>query len=124
MKIVQQIKPQNSHPEVSPVTDLKRVAVLILIMIVVAGGVGVTTLSVLYQAALNEERLRLMETVRCATSMLEAIAEFSQIHSNDYALGGARAATLAQIQAAHGRYEQRTEVADIMVAERQGDDIV
>lgn len=124
MDTVQQVRPQNSRLWLGPATDLKRVAVLILIMTAVAGSVGFTALGTLYRAALNEEGLRLMETTQCTTSMLEAIADFSRIHNRDYAPGGARGAALAQIQAAHRRYESLGEIAEVMVAERQGEDIV
>nr|MBS0021732.1 PAS domain S-box protein [Gammaproteobacteria bacterium] len=124
MDTVQQVQPQNSRLWLGASTDLKRVAVLILIMMVVAGSVGVTALGTLYYAALNEEGLRLMETARCATSMMEAIADFNRVHNRDYAPGGARGATLAQLQAAHRRFQYLAKLAELMVAERQGDHIV
>lgn len=124
MDTVQQVPPQNSRLWLGAATDVKRVAVLILIMMVIAGSVGVTALATLYYAALNEEGFRLMETARCTTSVIDAIADFSRVHNRNYASGGVRGATLAQIQAAHRRFQYRGKLAELMVAERQGDDIV
>ena len=103
--------------------ERKRVLVLILIMalscLIVA---GITILS-LYQAAISEERERLVETAQSQARLIEAVARYDAIYSKSYTPGGARAATLSQIKDAHKRYEQSGRTAEFTLAERKADSI-
>ena len=103
--------------------ERKRVLVLILIMafscLIVA---GITILS-LYQAAISEERERLVETAQSQARLIEAVARFDAIYSKSYAPGGARAATLSKINESHNNYEQSNRIVEFTLAERKGDSI-
>jgi hypothetical protein len=56
-----------------------------------------------YHAALEEERRRLMEHVRCTTSVLEASTAFVRTHRPSDTPGGVEAAVLTLMQEAHTR---------------------
>lgn len=104
--------------------DRKRVAALILILIAVAVVVSATASVVLYQAAVERERLRLIDLVRSQARLMEAVAEFDQAHMP--AGEDAAAATLAQIKAAFTRF-QRTGLGasgEFVIGRREGDKIV
>ncbi|MFZ1414978.1 MAG: PAS domain S-box protein [Defluviicoccus sp.] len=104
--------------------DRKRVAALILILIAVAVIVGATASIVLYEAAVERERLRLVDLVRSQARLMEAVAEFNQTHVP--AGAGAAAATLAQIEVAHTRF-QRTGLGtsgEFVIGRREGESIV
>lgn len=92
---------------------------LTLIMIAAVSVAGGATLFLLYEAAFEEQRLRLVETAKSQASLMEAMARFDQEYSRDYP-GGATAATLSQIKAAMSRFSGRSEFT---IARRQGDTI-
>lgn len=104
--------------------DRKRVAALILILIAVAVVVSATASVVLYQAAVERERLRLVDLVRSQARLMEAVAEFNQAHVP--AGEDAAAATLGQIEAAYSRF-QRTGLGasgEFVIGRREGERIV
>jgi PAS domain S-box-containing protein len=103
---------------------MKPVWVLVLVLTAVAGGTGATMLGVLYHAAFAEERQRLIEHVRCTTSILEASTAFVRTHRPSDTPGGVEAAVLGLMQEAHTRYERFSEGVDITLTQRQDDDIV
>jgi PAS domain S-box-containing protein len=105
------------------VANYKWVFLLIVIMMIVAGAIGMAAVSILYYTAFEEERQRLVEITQNQARLIEAVALFNQAHSRDY-LDGSRAATLSQIKAAHDHYEGIGETGELMMAERQGDKIV
>ena len=104
--------------------EYKRVLLLIPIMAVVAAVIGGAAIGVLYDVALGQERLRLMETAQSQARLMEAVARFDQEYST-YP-GGSLAATLAQIGDAHERFRQHGlgETGEFTLARREGDDIV
>lgn len=101
----------------------KRIVLLILIMtsiVLIAGGIAV---GLLYNTAFLEEEARLQETARSQARMIEAVAKFDKIYSNDYP-EGAGAATLSQIKYAHARYDGFGETGEFVLARRENDRIV
>jgi PAS domain S-box-containing protein len=104
--------------------ERKRVLFLVLIManasLIVAG----VTLYILYGAAFEEERERLLETVQSQARLIEAIARFDATHSKNYIGESAREATLSQIIEAHKNYEHSGKTAEFTLAHRQGDHII
>ena len=104
-------------------SERKRIFILILIMALSSLVVAGITIFSLYQAAINEERERLVETAQSQARLIEAVARFDAIYSKSYAPGGARAATLSQIIEAHKRYEQSGRTAEFTLAERKADSI-
>lgn len=104
--------------------DRKRVAALILILIAVAVVVGATASVVLYEAAVERERLRLVDLVRSQARLMEAVAEFDRTHVPAHR--DATAATLGQIEAAYTRF-QRTGLGasgEFVIGRREGERIV
>ncbi|HOI09481.1 MAG TPA: hypothetical protein PK313_03290 [Myxococcota bacterium] len=102
---------------------VKRMFLLVGVMSVVAAGVTIATIAILYRTALGEERLRLQEAAQSQARLIESIARFDETYSREYP-GGARAATLAQIVDAHSRYRGFGDTGEFMVARREGDTIV
>jgi PAS domain S-box-containing protein len=96
---------------------------LILIMTAVAVGIGVAAITILYNAALDEERFRLVETAQSQARLMEAVARFDELYSLNYP-EGSKAATIAQIKDAHERYLGFGETGEFTLARRVGDDII
>ena len=104
-------------------TPRKRVLLLISIMAFAVLLVLVSSLSMLFQTALDEERARLVETAKSQARLIEAIARFDAKYSNDYP-SGAREATLSQIVDAHRHYRGFGETGEFTLSRRDGGDIV
>jgi len=101
----------------------KRLILLILIMTTVAVGIGVAAITILYHAALDEERSRLVETAQSQARLMEAVARYDEVYSLNYP-EGSKAATIAQIKDAHERYLGFGETGEFTLARRVGDDII
>lgn len=104
-------------------SDYKRHFLLILIMAIATLTVAGIAISLLYRAALDEERERLVETAQSQARLIEAIARFDAVQSRDYP-EGSMAATLSQIIDAHENYTAAGETGEFTLARREGDDIV
>jgi len=81
------------------------------------------TIFVLYRAAYEEERARLVETAQSQARLIEAIARFDAMYINEYP-GGWEDATLSQIIDAHDHYKGFSETGEFTLARREGDSIV
>lgn len=75
-------------------SERKRVLLLILIMATVSLIIAGIAISMLYRAAFEEERARLVETVQSQARLIEAIARFDAMHSKEHP-EGSKAATLS-----------------------------
>ena len=104
-------------------TDRARVLVLILIMTIGLILVTGITIGILYRAAFEEERARLIESAQSQARLIEAVARYDVAHSSDLP-GGSGAATLQQIRDAHLGYEGFGETGEFTMARREGDFIV
>ena len=100
-----------------------RVLLLIAIMAALCLVVGSATITVLYKAAIDEERNRLEETVKGQARLIEAIARFNSEYSQDYP-DGPRKATLSQIVDAHSRHKGFGKTGEITLSQLEGDRIV
>jgi signal transduction histidine kinase len=105
-------------------SERKRIFLLISIMALSALIVAGITIGILYHAAINEERERLLETVQSQARLIEAVARFDAIHNKSAVSGGAKAATLSQIIEAHQNYEQSGRTMEFTLAERKDDSII
>ena len=85
-------------------TEHKRLYLLISIMTGVSLLVGGIAIYVLYQAAMDEERDRLMESAQSQARLIEAIARFDAVESADFPEGSS-AATISQIVDAHKNFK-------------------
>jgi hypothetical protein len=101
----------------------KRVLILICIMATVTIIVEFVTIVMLYRAAINEEQARLVETAKSQARLIEAIARFDAIYSNDYPKG-AQEATLSQIVDAHNHYKGFGRTGEFTLSKKEGDKIV
>jgi len=106
-------------------TDRKRVLLLsVLIMTCVALVVGAIALFGLYRAAFEQQRERLVETVRSRARLIEAIARFDAVYSATDVPGGPEAATLSQVVRAHEQFRGFGETGEFTLARREGDQII
>lgn len=104
-------------------SERKRIFVLILIMALSALLVAGITIASLYNAAVSEERERLVETVQSQARLIEAVARFGAVNLGSDFPGGARAATLAQIIEAHKNFEHSSRTTEFTLAYKKGDTI-
>ena len=102
-------------------SERTRIIVLIAVMTGISIVITGFTVVFLYRTAVGEEKKRLIETVQSHARIIEAVAKFDAEHSASFAPGGARAATLLQINEAHNNYEQANMTMEITLAERKGD---
>ena len=101
----------------------RRFLVLILTTAPVVLTVTVVIIGLLYRAAFNGQRARLIDSARSLTRLIEAIARFYRVHSQDSS-GGPEAATLNQFADAHSRFGGLGETGESTLARRQGDEVV
>jgi signal transduction histidine kinase len=106
-------------------TERKRI---LLSSIGIMAAVGVSTAAiaiyVLYEASLTMHRSRLVEIVQSRARIIEAVSYFDAEFSEEDMPGGATAATLSQIVAAHEKFEGFGRTGEFTLARRQGDQIV
>ena len=103
--------------------ERKRVYILILIMALsclIAVGITITSL---YQAAISEQRERLVETAQSQARLIEAVARFDEKYSKDYP-EGPKAATLSQIIDAHEHYAGFGKTGEFTLSKKEGDNII
>jgi two-component sensor histidine kinase len=103
--------------------ERKRVISLILILVTSCVIVAGLAMFMLYRAALEEQRARLVETAQSQARLIEAMARFDARYSKDYP-GGPDQATLSQIVDAHNQYRGFGETGEFTLARRQGAHIV
>ena len=104
-------------------SERKRVLLLILIMATASLIVAGIAIFMLYRAAFEEERARLVETAQSQARLIEAVARFDAMYSNDYPKGPEEA-TLSQIVDAHKHYKGFGKTGEFTLARREGDIIV
>jgi PAS domain-containing protein len=104
-------------------TEHKRLYLLISIMTGVSLLVGGIAIYVLYRAAMDEERDRLMESAQSQARLIEAIARFDAEESADFP-DGSSAATISQIVDAHKHFKWVGETGEFTLARREGEQIV
>jgi hypothetical protein len=101
----------------------RRVTLLVLIMISIVLVVETVAIGLLYSAAISEERERLQETAKSQARLIEAVARFDAVYSNDYPRG-ARKATLSQIRDAHSKYNGFGKTGEFTLSTKENDKIV
>jgi ABC-type multidrug transport system fused ATPase/permease subunit len=100
----------------------QRVALLILIMSIVVLTVEAITVTSLYNAAIEEEKSRLIEAAKSQARLIEAIARFDRVFSKDYPKG-AREASLQQIRDAHSKYRGFGETGEFTLSKKENNQI-
>ena len=105
-----------------------RVVLLVVIFLTAIAGVTWITLTVLHDAAFNEQRLRMVEIAQSEARIVEAVyrheSGYSQGLDRAHGHGKALSATLDQIRDAHSRFRGFGETWEFTLAMLQGDQIV
>ena len=101
----------------------KRIVLLVLIMSFIVVVIEGITIGILYRTAIEEEKSRLKEAARSQARLIEAVARFDKIYSQNYPYG-ARQATLNQIKDAHSRYRGFGETGEFTLSKRENSQIV
>ncbi len=92
----------------------------IIIMTGVAVGVGAVAVFGLYETSVNQQRERLVETVRSRAQLIDAVARHNAVNNPDYP-GGFAAATLDEVTKAHAQFEGFGDTGEFTLARRDGD---
>jgi PAS domain S-box-containing protein len=103
--------------------ERKRFLSLILIMTCVSLVVGGIAITLLYRAALNETRQRLVETAQSQARLIEAVARFDRTWSAGYPEGWV-SATLSQMIDAHERVGGFGETGEFTLGRREEGNVV
>ena len=86
--------------------------------------VSTLTIISLYNTAIEQHRLRLLETVKSQARLIESIAQFESLESEDDAPEQAEMATLEKVAAAHSEFEGFGQSGEFVLARRQDEQIV
>jgi len=97
---------------------------LIFIMIGVAAAVAAISLSLLYDAAFDEQKARLVEAAQSQARLIEAVARFDVSHVGADHPGGAAEATLSQVIEAHKKYKGFGKTGEFTLARRDAEQII
>ena len=101
----------------------KRIALLVCIMIGAISLVLSCTLWILYDVSLDSQKLHLRETVKSQARLIEAVARFDKAYYSNYKFGST-AATLRQIQDAHGKNLGYGKTGEFTLSRVEKDNIV
>jgi len=99
----------------------RRITSLVVIMTAVALIVVIAAIFTLYLAAIDAERARLIGTAQSQARLLEAVARFDEIHSQEDNPEGAHMATFSQLQGALEVYPGVGETGEFVIAKLDGD---
>lgn len=100
----------------------RRVLLSLLVMMLAVLAVQAVATTMLYRAAVSEERERLRETAQSQARLIEAIARHDRAHSAGDPEAAA-AATLGQVMDAHRNYEGFGRSGEFTLGARDGDQI-
>ncbi len=96
----------------------------VLTMSVIAVVVSSTVIYFLYRAALDQRSASLTETVESQARLIEAVARYDRLYSQNNGPGDAAAATISQIVDAHNTYSGLGETGEFTLARLVGDEMV
>jgi two-component system sensor kinase FixL len=96
---------------------------LFLIMATAALLVSAISIFSLYNAAIGQHQLRLVETVKAYARLIEAIAQFDNLENLDNTPEVVRRSTLEKVAMAHREYEGFGDTGEFVLARREGDQI-
>lgn len=95
----------------------------IMVMGTITGAAALLAIQQLYQAALLQQRERLMETAHAQARLIEAVARFDAAHAHTHQDDDAAQATLSQIIEALDSFEGLGRTGGIALARREGDHV-
>ena len=85
--------------------------------------VGMVSITTLYQTAVDQHRLRLIEAVKSQARLIESIASYNAFRDSNNIENGWQAFTLQQIQNAYSKFEGFGETGEYAMARLSGDNI-
>lgn len=101
----------------------KRIFLLILIMLGIVVIVETVSVSTLYHAAIESEKLRLTEAAKSQARLIEAVARFDQKYQAAYS-GNAVTGTLSQIRDAHSKYRGFGKTGEFTLSKKENNQII
>jgi PAS domain S-box-containing protein len=106
--------------------DRSRIFLLTIILIAVAMGATLVAITALYEAAVEAQRDRLIETAQSRARLIEAIARADKVNLAPDFPGGPMVATMMQIREAHQAFPGFGKTGEFTLARREkvGDQIV
>jgi len=104
-------------------SERRRLLYLILIMVAEVVIIVGIAIFILFRTAFDQQKERLRGTVMCQARLIESVASFDAVYSQDYPEGSTQA-TLQQIADAHARHVGLSETGELTLARREGDHIV
>ncbi|MDH5428337.1 MAG: PAS domain S-box protein, partial [Nitrospirota bacterium] len=105
-------------------TVRQRIFLLLVILTLACSAMAVVAITLLYQTAFEEERVRLTEFTQTQARLMEAVARFDEEFSVLDHLEGAQGATLSQIIEAHKFNKGFGRTGEITLGRREGNNIV
>ena len=105
-------------------TVKQRIFLLLVILTMACSAMAGAAIILLYQAAFDEERVRLTEITRTQARLMEAVARFDTRFSTGDHPEGAQGATLSQIIEAHQFNKGFGRTGEITLGRREGENIV
>lgn len=103
--------------------EKKIIVFLLMIMAAISLTTGGTAIGLLYRTAFEEQKNRLVDMARSQARLIEAVARFNLLHTQNYH-GTPRDATLSQIRDAHLNFPGFGRTGEFTLAELQGDLII
>ena len=104
--------------------DKKQIIILALIMTTAALTAGGVAIGLLYQAAFNEQKVHLINNAKSQARLIEAIARFDRIYSQEDYPKGATAATFSQIKDAHKHHPKFGKTGEYLIGKKEGNRII
>jgi PAS domain S-box-containing protein len=119
------VKRAENGSESEPANERRKIlGYSVVTMLVIVTVVSVMTVYFLYETAFAQTRRALIETADAQARLIEAVARFDRIHSQDAHLEGATAATISQIVDAHQHDNGIGETGEFTLAQLEGDEMV
>ncbi|MDH5785926.1 MAG: response regulator [Chromatiales bacterium] len=100
---------------------------LAMLLGVNAAGIAIVAsvaILLLYQNSVEQQRERLGDAVRSQARLIEAVARFDAINSQDAHVDGAKGATVEQISDSHQHFQGLGDSGELILLERAGDGIL
>lgn len=101
-----------------------RVRLVLVTMGVISTTAALVSMLVLYYAGAKQQRLHLQALVKSQASLIDAVARFDAVESQDANPQGAWAATLSQVSAGHAEWHALHTGVSLQIVSRNGDELV
>lgn len=102
----------------------RHIYILTFTLTIIVVSVVSTTIYVLYNTALNVQKQQLSAFVKSQAKLIESVAYFDSVYSNEDVEGGATQATLSQISKAYEKFEGFGETGEINIAKLDNKNVV